>query len=176
MHGCGYRAYLLPWDAAYFSFRQHYIRSVRYYNHWNENVVILTKFSSLAAPKVVILTTFGTASDEDFVKMKTFPFQWCVFNAEMLEMWESHNWSNSALTQITCRKEKKINFRFFLLLISYILYLYVAANNMGWLPGYIMLHVHRVLTTVNISLGPVYGLQCKCIQCKYVQNGIELQI
>ena len=44
--------------------------------HWNENVVILMKFSSLAAPKVVILTTFGAASDEDFVKMKTFPFQW----------------------------------------------------------------------------------------------------
>ena len=43
--------------------------------HWNENVVILMKSSSLAAPKVVILTTFGAASDEDFVKMKTFPFQ-----------------------------------------------------------------------------------------------------
>ena len=33
------------------------------------------KFSSLAAPKVVILTTFGAASDEDFIKMKTFSFQ-----------------------------------------------------------------------------------------------------
>ena len=46
-------------------------------NHWNENVVILTKFSSLAALEVVILTTFSAASDENFIKMKTFPFQWC---------------------------------------------------------------------------------------------------
>ena len=30
-----------------------------------ENVVILTKFSSLAAPEVVILTTSGAASDEN---------------------------------------------------------------------------------------------------------------
>ena len=35
------------------------------------------KVSSLAAPKVVILTTFGAASDEDFIKMKTFSFQ-CI--------------------------------------------------------------------------------------------------
>ena len=45
-------------------------------NHWNENVVILMKFSSLAALEVVILTTFSAASDENFIKMKTFPFQW----------------------------------------------------------------------------------------------------
>ena len=31
--------------------------------HWNRNVVILTKFSSLAAPKVVKMTTFGAVSD-----------------------------------------------------------------------------------------------------------------
>ena len=35
------------------------------------------KFSSLAALKVVILTTFSAASDEDFVKMTTFLFQ-CI--------------------------------------------------------------------------------------------------
>ena len=33
------------------------------------------KFSSLAALEVVILTTFSAASDENFIKMKTFPFQ-----------------------------------------------------------------------------------------------------
>ena len=44
--------------------------------HWNKNVVILTKFSSLAALEVVILTTSSAASDEHFIKMKTFPFQW----------------------------------------------------------------------------------------------------
>ena len=45
-------------------------------HHWNKNVVILTKFSSLAALEVVILTTSSAASDEHFIKMKTFPFQW----------------------------------------------------------------------------------------------------
>ena len=44
--------------------------------HWNENVVILMKSSSLAAPKVVKMTTFSAASDEDFIKMTTFSFQW----------------------------------------------------------------------------------------------------
>ena len=45
-------------------------------HHWNGNVIILMKFSSLAALKVVILTTFGAASDENFIKMMTFSFQW----------------------------------------------------------------------------------------------------
>ena len=45
-------------------------------HHWNENVAILTTFSSLAALEVVILTTSSTASDENVVKMMTFPFQW----------------------------------------------------------------------------------------------------
>ena len=53
--------------------------------HWNGNVVILTKFSSLAALEVVILTTFSAASDENFIKMKTFPFQ-CT-----LPMWTPAN-------------------------------------------------------------------------------------
>ena len=44
--------------------------------HWNENVVILTKFSSLAALEVVILTTSNAANDENFIKMTTFLFQW----------------------------------------------------------------------------------------------------
>ena len=33
------------------------------------------KFLSMAALAVVILTTSGAASDENFVKMTTFPFQ-----------------------------------------------------------------------------------------------------
>ena len=37
--------------------------------HWHGNVVILMKFSSLAAPEVVILTTSGAAIDENFIKM-----------------------------------------------------------------------------------------------------------
>ena len=44
--------------------------------HWHENASILTKFTSLAAPKVVILTTFVAASDENFVKMWAVPFQY----------------------------------------------------------------------------------------------------
>ena len=47
--------------------------------HWNENVVILMKFSSL-----VILTTFSAASDENFIKMKTFPFQSTYFKRKVL--------------------------------------------------------------------------------------------
>ena len=39
------------------------------FGHWNRNVVILTKFSSLAAPEVVILTTSVAASDENFIKL-----------------------------------------------------------------------------------------------------------
>ena len=46
--------------------------------HWNKNVFILMKSSSLAAPKVVKMTTFGAASDENFIKMMTFSFQWIV--------------------------------------------------------------------------------------------------
>ena len=44
--------------------------------HWNGNVFILMKFSSLAALKVVKMTTSSAASDEHFVKMTTFSFQW----------------------------------------------------------------------------------------------------
>ena len=43
--------------------------------HWNENLVIFMKFSSLAALKVVILTTLNASSDQNFVKMTTFMFQ-----------------------------------------------------------------------------------------------------
>ena len=53
------------------------LRENSYTYHWNKNVVILTKFSSLAALEVVILTTSSAASDEHFIKMKTFPFQ-CI--------------------------------------------------------------------------------------------------
>ena len=44
--------------------------------HWNGNVVILMKFSSLAALKVVKMTTSSAANDENFIKMMTFSFQW----------------------------------------------------------------------------------------------------
>ena len=38
------------------------------HGHWNGNVFILVKFSSLAALKVVKLTTSSAASDENFIK------------------------------------------------------------------------------------------------------------
>ena len=41
--------------------------------HWNRNVFILMKFSSLDALEVVKMTTSSTASDENFIK-KTFSF------------------------------------------------------------------------------------------------------
>ena len=37
--------------------------------HWNGNVIILTKFSSLAALEVVILTTSSAANDENFIQI-----------------------------------------------------------------------------------------------------------
>ena len=46
------------------------------FDHWNGNVIILIKFSSLAALEVAILTTFSAASDDNFVKMTRFSFQW----------------------------------------------------------------------------------------------------
>ena len=49
-------------------------------HHWNGNVFILMKFSSLAALKVVKMTTSSAASDENFVKMTTFSFQWLGHN------------------------------------------------------------------------------------------------
>ena len=47
--------------------------------------VILTKFSSLAAPEVVKMTTSGAASDENFIRMTTFSFQclWLIYRASV---------------------------------------------------------------------------------------------
>ena len=42
---------------------------------WNEHVILM-KFSSLAALKVVILTSFSATSDENFIK-RIFLFQFC---------------------------------------------------------------------------------------------------
>ena len=47
--------------------------------HWNQKVVILATFSSLAALEVVIRTTSGATSDEKVVSMTTFCFQ-CLTN------------------------------------------------------------------------------------------------
>ena len=44
-------------------------------SHWHRNFVILTTLLSLAAQKVVILSTFGAASDENVVKMTSLSFQ-----------------------------------------------------------------------------------------------------
>ena len=38
--------------------------------HKYGNIVILTKFTTLTAPEVVILIIFGAFSDENFLKMK----------------------------------------------------------------------------------------------------------
>ena len=43
-------------------------------DHLYGNIVILTKFSTLAAPEVVILTTSSAVIDENFIRM-TFLFQ-----------------------------------------------------------------------------------------------------
>ena len=47
------------------------------HNHWNENSIISTKKLSLATLKVVIMTTFSAASDENFIKWQNFHFSVC---------------------------------------------------------------------------------------------------
>ena len=44
-------------------------------DNWHRNVIILMKFSSLAALEVVIMTTSSATSAENFIKM-TLAFQW----------------------------------------------------------------------------------------------------
>ena len=71
--------------------------------HWNKNVVILTKFSSLAALEVVILTTSSAASDEHFIKMKTFPFQCkCVIRPQWVNriIWRTFDTDSGIRTLI----------------------------------------------------------------------------
>ena len=46
---------------------------------------------ALAAPEVVILTTSGAASDENFVKMTTFPFSEMVLLIASFGYFESYN-------------------------------------------------------------------------------------
>ena len=50
---------------------------IHYNYHWNGSVIILMKFSSLAALEVVKMTTSSAASDENFIKM-TFSFHFSV--------------------------------------------------------------------------------------------------
>ena len=64
----GRQHYADPWRTEY----RQYIGDV---TTETDNVTILMTFSSMVAPKVVILTTFGAISDEKFIKM-IFPFQW----------------------------------------------------------------------------------------------------
>ena len=87
-------------------------------SHWNENVVILTKFSSLAALEVVILTTFSAASDENFIKMKTFPFQCSLYgfiprsDLCLNQSWIFWNWTARMLGSVKMKTSIKgqINF------------------------------------------------------------------
>ena len=60
--------------------------------HWNGNVVILMKFSSLAALKVVKMTTSSAANDENFIKMMTFPFQCAAPSHYPNQCWLIVNW------------------------------------------------------------------------------------
>ena len=44
--------------------------------HWKQKVVNLTILSSLAAPEVVVMTTYGAPGDDKIVKLTFFCFQW----------------------------------------------------------------------------------------------------
>ena len=58
------------------------------------------KFSSLAALEVVILTTSGAASDENFVKMTTFSFQ-CITdnNPALVQIMDWHRTVDKPLSK-----------------------------------------------------------------------------
>ena len=63
--------------------------------HWNGNVVILRKLSSLIAPKVVKMTISGAVTDGNFVKMSTYPCRW-------KDGWFNHN--KTKLNSLTPRQ------------------------------------------------------------------------
>ena len=52
--------------------------SMEYACHWNENIFVLMKLSSLTALEVVLLTTSSAPNDKHFVKM--IFFQWLPIN------------------------------------------------------------------------------------------------
>ena len=47
------------------------------------------KFSSLTALEVVKMTTSSAVSDENFIKMTTFMFQWCMDYDDDVISWNS---------------------------------------------------------------------------------------
>ena len=69
--------------------------------HWNGNVVFLMAFSSLVALKVVTLTTFSATSDENFIKMMTFLFQWKAISKQHCYGIQKQHWpsTKAILTQ-----------------------------------------------------------------------------
>ena len=77
-------------------------------NHWIRIVIIFMKFSSLAAPDVVKMTTSGAASDENFIKM-TFPFQ-CRHWNNALKM-KQYSFPSLALTCVTTTHKTSTKWR-----------------------------------------------------------------
>ena len=78
-----------------------YMRTIsRELLHWNDNVVILMKFSSLVTLEVVILTTSCAASDKISSKWRHFPIVFVnVFKLpqfpgdnELITLWPLTNW------------------------------------------------------------------------------------
>ena len=51
-----------------------------HHSRWNENIVILTKFSSLAALNVVISITCVVASDGNFIKLTKLRFSAAIYD------------------------------------------------------------------------------------------------
>ena len=65
-------------------FTDAYLRNQAINYHRRESIVILMKFWSLAAPHIVQMKIAGEASDEIFVKIKTFFFHcWNVLYKEI---------------------------------------------------------------------------------------------
>ena len=69
--------------------------------HWNENVFILMKSSSLTALKIVKMTTFGVASEENFIKVYVTRPQW--FNHDAFNVYYKQHFH-------TCNKYQCMQF------------------------------------------------------------------
>ena len=70
------------------------LRNLYTLSHWNGDIIILTKSSSLAGRKYVIWTSSGAASHENVIK-KTFPVQGCCRVSLLWPKNKSMRWKNS---------------------------------------------------------------------------------
>ena len=82
--------------------QRHVIRSTAHnlLLHWNTNVFILMRFSSLAALEVVKMTTSSAAIDENLIKMTTFSFQCTISTIITNAVAADAGWTETMLSHV----------------------------------------------------------------------------